>query len=77
MNVTVIPIVIGVLGTDPKGLEESWRNWKLRKNRGRPDYSIVYIGQNTEKSPRDRRFGVTYSRVKYNQLTLVWKTCKE
>ena len=45
---TVIPIVIGVLGTTPKGLERrqqevgiGWMN------------SIVEIGQNTEKNPGD------------------------
>ena len=28
MRVTVIPIVIGTLGTVPKGLERGWKNFK-------------------------------------------------
>ena len=49
MKVTVIPIVIGALGTVTKVLE-------IR----RQVKTIAEIGQNTEKSPRDlRRFVVT------------------
>ena len=37
-----------------------------------PKYSIVEIGQNTEKSPRDlRRLVVTQTPVKDHQLTLM------
>ena len=51
MKVTVILIVIGALGTIPKGLAkgsealEIW--WQVE--------TIVEIGQNTEKSPGDLR----------------------
>ena len=41
-----------------------------------PDYSIVKIGQNTEKSPGDlKRLDV--SPANDHQLMLVWKTIKE
>ena len=57
---TVIPIVIGGLGNNRM-------NWDL------PNYGIIEIGQNTEKSPADlRRLAVTKTAVK-NQLTLMWK----
>ena len=42
-----------------------------------PDYNIIRISQNTEKSPGDlRRFAVTQTPVENHQLTLVWKTLK-
>ena len=42
-----------------------------------PNYSIIKIGQNTEKSPDDlRRLADTQTPVKNYQLTLVWKTLK-
>ena len=48
---------------------------RLVNNRTRGDHpndSIIKIGQNTEKSPRDlRRFAVTQTPVKDHQLTLV------
>ena len=41
------------------------------------NYSIVQIGQNTEKSPGDLRISaVTQNLVKNHQLTLVQKTLK-
>ena len=43
-----------------------------------PNYIIVKIGQNTEKSPGDlKRFAVTQTPVKDHQQTLMWKTLKE
>ena len=43
-----------------------------------PNYSIIEIGQNTEKSPGDlRRLAVIQTPVKDHQLTLMWKTLKE
>ena len=40
--------------------------------------AIIEDGQNTEKIPGDlRRLAVTQAPVKYNQLTLTWKTLKE
>ena len=42
-----------------------------------PNYRIVEISQNTEKSPENlRRFAVTQTPVENQQLTLVWKTLK-
>ena len=49
--------------------------WNKRTSGDHPNYSIVKIGQNTEKSPGHlQRLAVTP--VKNNQLTLVWKTFK-
>ena len=51
------------------------QNWKT--DRDHPKYSIVEIGQNTEKSPGDvMRLTVPQNPVKDHQLTLVWKTLK-
>ena len=50
----VIPIVIRVFETNPKGLgkgAERVGNW--RRNRDHPNYSIVEICQNIERSPGD------------------------
>ena len=59
MKVTVIPVVVGVLGTVLKGLEKGWKEWKSE------DYRIVEINQNTEKSPGDqRRLAVTQTQWK-------------
>ena len=55
---------------------ESVENW--RTNRDHPNYSIVKIGQNTEKSPGDlKRVTDAHTRVKDYQQTLVLKTHKE
>ena len=49
-----------------------------RTNRGHPDYSILKIGLNTEKSLDDKRIlAVTQTAVKHHQLTLAWKARKE
>ena len=43
-----------------------------------PNYCIIELGQNTEKSPENlRRLAVTQIPVRNHQLTLVWKTQKE
>ena len=75
MRAAVTPVVIGALGTFPIGLERGLENLKnQRMNRSHPDYSIVEIDQNTEKSPGGlRRLAVTQTPVKGHQLTLVWK----
>ena len=45
-----------------------------RTSRDHPDYSIIKIGQNTEKNPGDlRRFAVSQTPVANYQLSLVWK----
>ena len=42
------------------------------------DDNIVMVNWNTEKSPGDiRRLAITQTTVKYYQLTLVGRTCKE
>ena len=70
MKVTIIPIVIGVLGTVTKGLLKGVGN--KRTNGDHPNYCIIEIGQNTEKSPRDlKRLAVTQSLVKDHQLMLM------
>ena len=73
MKVTVIPTVIGVLGTVTKGLLQELENMeKKRTCRDHQNYSTVEIGQNTEKSPGDlRRLAVTQTPVENHQLTLV------
>ena len=45
-----------------------------RTNKDHVNYSIVEIGENTEKSPGDfKRFAVTLTPVKNHQLNLVAK----
>ena len=77
MKVMVIPIVTGALGIVTKGI--SIRIGGLGNNGmggDCPNYSIIEIGQNTEKSPGDlRRLAVTQTPVKDHQL--MWKTLKE
>ena len=55
MKVTVIPILIGALGTIPKGLLRDCKTRNKRTSGDHPDYSIIKIDQNTAKSPRDLR----------------------
>ena len=74
MTVTIVPIVIGALGTikRPGGLGS------LRTGRDYTNDSIAKNGQNSETSPGDlRRLAVTQTPVKNHQLTLMWKTLKE
>ena len=61
MQVTVIPIVIGALATIPKSLgKRVGRVGNQRISQDHPNYSIVEICQDTEKSPGDlRRLAVT------------------
>ena len=75
----MIPIVIGALGTVPKGLEKGTeRVGNRRTSRNHSNYSIVEIGQNMEESPGDlRRLAVNQSPVKDHQLTLVRKPHKK
>ena len=49
MKVTVILVVIGTLSTGTRGLGH-----KLT-SRDHPDYSVIKISQNSEKSPEDLR----------------------
>ena len=68
-----MPIVICALGRIPKGLVEGLEDLEIRGQRGdNPIYSIIKIGQNTEKSPGDlRRLAVTQTPVKDHPLTLM------
>ena len=71
MKLTVIPIVIGTLGTIPKRLIKVLENLEI-KSGDYPDHAIIIIGQNTEKSPGDlRSLGVTQTSVKDYQLKMV------
>ena len=65
IKLTVISIVIGALGTIPKVLVKGvGRVRNRRTSRNHPNYCIVKIGQNTEKSSgRLRRLGVTQNLV--------------
>ena len=77
IKVTFIPIVIGALSTDTKGLIRGLEDLEIR-GRVETIYSIIEISQNTEKSPGDlRRVAVTETSVKDHQLTLMGKTLKE
>ena len=69
-RVTVVSVVIVALGTIPKAL--------LRTSRDHPNYSIVEIDQNTEKSSGDLRIlSVTQTPVKNHQPRRVYNTRKE
>ena len=73
MKVMVDPIVIGALGTTPKGVlrgNEKVENWRTIRNY--PNYCIVKGGQSAEKCAADlRRLAVTQIPVKDDQLTRV------
>ena len=59
MKGTVIPFVVGALGTVTKGLVKILKELEIR-SRDLPKFRFVKIGQNTEKSPGDlRRLFVT------------------
>ena len=76
MEVTIIQIAISAFGTITNGLLKGLEDLGWRTSWDHPNYSIVEIGQNTEKSPGDfRRLAVIP--VKDHQLTLMWKTLKE
>ena len=62
MKLMMIPIVIGALRTIPNGDE---RVGNKRMSRDHPNYSIVKISQNTEKSPGDlKRLAISQTPVK-------------
>ena len=59
------------IGTGIGGLRNT------RTSGDHPNYSIIKIGQNTEKSPGDlKRLAITQTLLRNHQLTLVWKTRK-
>ena len=66
MKGTLIPIVISAFGKGTGGLGNS------RTIGDDPNYSIVKIGQNTEKSPGDLRIlAVSQTPVRNHKLTLM------
>ena len=78
MKVSVILIVIAALGKNPKRTgKRIGRLGNKMTSRDYPDYNIIKIGQNTEKSPGDlKRLTLTQTPVGNHQLTLVPKTLK-
>ena len=73
IKVTIVPIVIGALGTVTKGL---LKGLEVLEAGGRVETikndSIAEDGQNPETSPGDlRRLAVTQTPVKNHQLTLM------
>ena len=66
MRVTVIPIIVGALGTVPKGLEKGQEQFE---NRDQLEYS--------EEFWRSEDNAVTQTQVKAHRLTLVWKSSQE
>ena len=79
MKVTIVPIVIGALGTVAKGLLKGLEYLEFSgRVKDYPNDSIAEDGQNTETSPGDlMRLAVTQTPVKNHQLTLMWKTLEE
>ena len=66
---TVIPLVVGALGTVIKGLAQGLKDLKI----GGVE-NVVEIGQNTKKSPGDlKRLVVTQPPLENHQIMLVWK----
>ena len=65
-KMTVIPIVIGALGAVTKGLVKGLEELGNKRTSGdHPNYSIIKIGKNTEKSPGDlRRLDVAQTPVR-------------
>ena len=70
MNVTVILIVIGVLGTIAERFTKKEEDFETSGDH--PDSGIVEIDQNAEKCLRD----LLSIKVKINLLMLVWKNLK-
>ena len=65
--------MIGALGTVTKGLLKVLKDLEIKRGSGdHPNYNIIEIGQNTEKSPGDlRRLAVSQTPIKDHQLTLM------
>ena len=77
MIVTGIPIVIGALVSHQRFGTRTGGLGNKRTSGDYPKYSIVDIGQNTEKSSEDlKRLAVTQTPMKDHQLTLEWETLK-
>ena len=71
MKVTIVPIVIGALGTVTKGLLKGLEDLEV-SGRVETIQTTAEDGQNTEMSPGDlRRLAVTQTPVKNHQLILM------
>ena len=78
MKIVVIPIVINGLGTVPKCLVRTMEMLEVGGRAETIKLQYVEIGQNTEKSPGDkRRLAVTQTPLKDYQLTLARKLAKK
>ena len=75
---TVISIAIGALGRVKKRINTRTGGLGNERTSGdHPNYSIIEIGQNTQKSSGDlRRLAVTQTPARNHQLTLVGKSRK-
>ena len=75
IKVPVVQIVIGALGKVTKALIKGLEDLEIREKSGdHPNYCIIEIGQNTEKSPGDlRRVALTQTPVTDHQISLVRK----
>ena len=72
MKVTIIPIVIGGLGTVTGRLIKGLNDLEIRRtSRDYRKFRITEIGQNTKCLGDLRRFAVTQTPVKDHQLTLM------
>ena len=77
----LIPIVIGALGnlppTPPRIGKGTGRLENMKTSRDHPDYSIIKISQNTEKSPGDfeelRQMGERTRKLMTMHKALYWK----
>ena len=78
MKTTMISIVIGALGTFTLKIDTGTGGFRNKRTSGdHPNYSIIKIGQNTEKSPGDlKRLPVTKTPVRNHWLILVRKSLK-
>ena len=74
MKIRVLPIVIGALGTVPKGLVKRMEDLEIRglgnKSGDHPNYYITEIGQNIQSPGDFRRYSVTETPVKNHHIAL-------
>ena len=68
VKVSVVPNIVGALGTVTNGLIKGWRTLNKRSSGDIPNYNIIEIGQNIEKGPGDLR--------RLLSLKLQWKTIR-
>ena len=79
MKVTVIPVVVGALGTVPKWFGKETEGIRYEgKNRDHTNHSITKIGFNTLESPGNRRkSSVTQTTVKKKSVINGGKNLQE